>query len=52
MTHARGLSDCHGLRVGYAGVRVRVGLIRPSPYPYPWRGFRGLPVPVKLIAGF
>jgi len=40
------LSDCHGfqnscgLRVGYAGVRVRVGFIWPSPYPYPQCGLR------------
>ena len=30
-----------GLRVGYAGVGVRVGFFQPSPYPYPWCGFAG-----------
>lgn len=45
-----GASDCHGfqnpcgLRVGSAGVRVQVGIIQPSLYPYPWArvgGFTG-----------
>jgi len=43
------VSDCQGfqnpcgLRVGYAGVRVRVGFIRPSLHPYPCRGLAGYP---------
>src|SRR6266700_2077506 len=42
-------SDCQGfqnpcgLRVGYTGVRVWVGFIRPSLHPYPWRGLAVYP---------
>jgi len=38
-----GFKNPHGLQVGYAGVRVRVGFLQPSPYPYPWCGLAGYP---------
>ena len=40
-------SDCHrfskpaGLQVGYIWVRVWVGVLQPSPYPYPQHGLEG-----------
>src|SRR5260221_1615540 len=37
------ISDYQGLRVGYARVRDRVGLCRPSLNPYPRHGFPGHP---------
>jgi len=47
--HSGVSSDCHGfwnpcgLQVGYAGVRVWVSFLRPSPYPYPRRGLAVYP---------
>ena len=35
-----GLQNPCGLRVGYDGVGVRVGLCQPSMYPYPRQGLR------------
>jgi len=49
LIHLDQASDCHrfknprGLWVGYAGVRVRVGFLQPSPYPYPWCRLAGYP---------